>query len=180
MHCPWNSGWSVSCTMTPSALLDGWVSQAEEDLKGSLVLTVQRGEMYQGLSFPDAETGVRVLWQLLKNDEHDVMYIMERGNGKELNITTTLSLWKVAPTLQEPAQHAYLPGHPKISEGASQQLRVWTIYNAHLRIFCSQILNWEPREQKSLLFNTKSAKSFCLLLTGRQTATSYSDSSWRM
>lgn len=78
--------------MTPSASLDGWGSQVEEYLKGSSVLTVQRREMYQGLSFPDAETGVRVLWQLLKNDEHDVMYIMERGNGKELNTTTTLSL----------------------------------------------------------------------------------------
>lgn len=44
--------------------------------------------MYQGLSFPDAETGVRVLWQLVKNDEHDVMYITERGGGKELNTTT--------------------------------------------------------------------------------------------
>lgn len=139
MHCPWNSGWPVPCTMTPSALVDGRVSHAEEYLKGSSVLTIQRRETYQGLSFPDAETGVRMLWQLLKNDKHDVIYITKRDNGKEFS-TTTLSLWKVVPVLQEPAQHAYLPGHPKISEEASQQLRVWRIYKAYLRIFCSQIL----------------------------------------
>lgn len=73
---------------TPSALVDGRVSQAEEYLKGSSVLTIQRREMYQGLSFPDAETGVRMFWHLPKND---VMYI-ERGNGKGLNTTTTPSL----------------------------------------------------------------------------------------
>lgn len=78
--------------MSPSALVDGKVSQAEDSLKRSSVLTVQRREMYQRLSFPDAETGVRMLWQLLKNDEHDVIYIIERGNGKEFNTTTTLSL----------------------------------------------------------------------------------------
>lgn len=38
----------------------------------------------------------------------------------------------------------------------------------------------EPREQKSLLLNTKPARSLCLLLTGRQTARSYSDSLRRM
>lgn len=120
MHCPWNSWWPGPHTMTPSASVNGRASQAEEHLKGSSVLTIQRREMYQGFSFPDAETGVRMLWQLLKNDEHDAMYITERGNGKELNPTNTLSLRKVAPTLQEPAQHTYLPGHPKISEGTSQ------------------------------------------------------------
>lgn len=83
MHCPWKSWWPVPCTMTPSALVNGRASQTEEYLKGSSALTIQR-EMYQGLSFPDAQTGVRMLWQLLKNDEHDVMYITERGNGKEL------------------------------------------------------------------------------------------------
>lgn len=78
---------------TPSALVDGRVSQAEEYLKGSSVLTIQRREMsFGGLSFPDAETGVRMLWQCLKNDEHDVMHIRERGSGKELNTTTTLTL----------------------------------------------------------------------------------------
>lgn len=78
---------------TPSALVNSRVSQAEEFLKGSSVLTIQQREMYQGLSFPDAETGVSMLWQFLKNDEHDViMYIRERGTGKELNTTTTLSL----------------------------------------------------------------------------------------
>lgn len=61
-----------------SSVVNGRVSQAEEYLKGSSVLTIQRREMYQGLSFPDAETGVRMLWQLLKNDERDVMYITER------------------------------------------------------------------------------------------------------
>lgn len=77
---------------TPSALVKGRVSQAEEYLKGSSVLTIQKREKYQGLSFPDAETCVRMLWQLLKNDEHDVMYITERNNGKDLNTTITLSL----------------------------------------------------------------------------------------
>lgn len=100
---------------TPSALVHSRVSQAEEFLKSSSVLTIQRRDRYQGLSFPDAEADVRMLWQFLKNDEHDViMYIRERRNGKELNNTTTLTLRKVAPTLPEPAQHAYLPDHRKI------------------------------------------------------------------
>lgn len=77
---------------TPSVLAEDRASQAEEFLKGSSVLTIQRREKYQGLSFPDAKAGVSMLWQLLKNDEHDVMYIRERGNGKELNTTTTLTL----------------------------------------------------------------------------------------
>lgn len=92
MHCSWNSGWPVPCTMTPSALVDGRMSQAEDNLKGSSVLTVQRRKMHQYLSFPDAETCIRMLWQLLKNDEHDIMYIIERENGKEFNTTITLSL----------------------------------------------------------------------------------------
>lgn len=38
---------------TPSALVKGRVSQAEEYLKGSSVLTIQKREKYQGLSFPE-------------------------------------------------------------------------------------------------------------------------------
>lgn len=71
------------------------------------------------------------------------MHIRERGNGKEFINTTALSFWKVTPTLQEPAEHVYLPeGHPKISQKkrTSQQPRVWGIYNAHRRMCYSQSL----------------------------------------
>lgn len=129
---------------TPSALVDGEAAQkASQGISEcSSVLTIQRKEMKQSLSLPDSRAVVRMLQQLLKN-KPDVTCIRERGNGKEFITTTALSFWKVAPTLQEPAQHVYLlEGDPKSSQRkrTSQQPRVWGIYNAHPRMCCSQTL----------------------------------------
>lgn len=59
------------------------------------------------------------------------MYIRERGNGKEFIANTALSFSKVAPILQEKAQHVYLPeGHPKISQRellSSQEYEEYTM-----------------------------------------------------
>lgn len=71
--------------------------------------------------------------------------VRDNGNGKKFNTTTALFLWKVAPTLQGPAQDIYLPEAQRKNFSPARSMRNWQ-YPSKNALF-SNSGSWNPESK---------------------------------